>query len=154
MNESFEDPTGRPQPRTRALGDPGALAAELNRAGFGAGADVVGWLLGAPDLNADRAVYRGRQTLDTGETVDVVELERTQVARPQARRTTEVTRTTTVFLGADGLPRRIEERQAREVVGTLARDQPGDRVTTIRYRATRVDEQPPLGTFDLPRAER
>lgn len=143
----------RPRPRTRPLGEPAALAAELNQIGFGNGAALLDWLLDAPDLGADRAAYRGRQTLENGETVDVVELTRTQVARPQARRTTEVTRTTTVFLGADGLPRRIEERQARDVVGLLARDQPGDQVTTIRYSATRVDEQPPLGTFELPRAE-
>jgi hypothetical protein len=143
----------RPQPRTRALNAPDALAAALNQSGFGNGAALLDWLLDGPDLEADRAAYRGRQTLENGETVDVVELTRTQVARPQARRTTEVTRTTTVFLGADGLPRRIEERQARDVVGLLARDQPGDQVTTIRYGATRVDEQPPLGTFELPRAE-
>nr|CAA9224349.1 hypothetical protein AVDCRST_MAG63-668 [uncultured Armatimonadetes bacterium] len=123
----------------------GELSNRLDRAGFDDDADAVAWLLDELPDAYEAARTQGRQSLD-GEPVDVLELVQTS-SRENDGRVVQSTTTRTIALAADGLPRQIEQRQARSISGLFERDQPADQITTARYRQVRVDQEPPGGTF-------
>lgn len=129
--------------RTSRLDDPSEVGRQIDRAGFDDMGNAVEWLW-APPLGAyDQAAYRGRQNLE-GEAVDVLELfddEDRLRFRPGDER-----RTVLVALGRDGLPREVQYRRERSL-SDIGPQMALDRVTSVRYRQVRVDEEPPQGSF-------
>jgi hypothetical protein len=161
-------------PRTVPLGDnPDALPNRLRQAGFFDGAQALTWLLARPWAvyeTADTAAYLGTQTLaETGESVQLVEVTEVSNTRPgaaadpqQNRRRrrprrrgnggTEVVTVTRVYLGADGLPRRIERYRSTDVEGSFARDEPPNTLLVARFEQFAVDREIGRDAFVLPTA--
>lgn len=132
--------------RTVPLPDPAEMGARIQQAGFNDWAGTLNWLFTPPNQVYERATYRGRQNLG-GETVDVLELVQSTSERAGRDRIAQVTATTTVALGQDGLPRMTERRTARSLTEVMERDQPADTIITARYRQVQVNAEPPAGTF-------
>ena len=152
--------TGARNGRERAVPigpDPSLLGVRARQAGYNDASETLGWLLYGPRSvyeNADTVSYKGQASAD-GVSVDVIEItENVRVAQGGRRRRgagdIESTLVTTLYLAADGLPRRTERYRTVRVEGGMLRDDPPDTVFVARYRDVVTDAPPAPETFRLP----